>query len=323
MDTRTRQDTDACVLLAAVAALLADGGRPAVPAALDELVRGLGLRSAVLRDPGPDGELRTVAGEVLHAVPRARLLEPVPAHDSVLELPVHVAGRLVRTLTVIGARPSQLPALRAAAAVLGLALSARPPSTSGLALAVLRAGDDDASDAADALHDGPVQDLVAARYAIDAAARGGDPTSIRDAVQTALVGLRRALWLLRPRGDAGLGPALTGLSAHLAEAGRPALSLTLDEAACAQLSAQAASTGYRMVQAVACPPGAAPVAVTVRQDGLRLILALDGGAPLPARDRWSVRARALGADLFVPPPPGTGLLLSVPVHERPEQKATP
>ncbi len=74
----------------------------------------------------------------------------------------------------------------------------------------------DADAAADGLHDGALQALVVARYAADAAVRGGDPAAARDAVQEALVALRRAVWLLRPRGAQGLLEALRQLAAHVA-----------------------------------------------------------------------------------------------------------
>ena len=77
-----------------------------------------------------------------------------------------------------------------------------------LPCAVLSLAEAEADAAADALHDGALQALVVARYAADAAVRGADPAAARDAVQHALVALRRAVWLLRPRGDRGLLEAL-------------------------------------------------------------------------------------------------------------------
>jgi signal transduction histidine kinase len=67
-----------------------------------------------------------------------------------------------------------------------------------LASAVLTLAEAQADAAADTLHDGALQALVVARYAADAAVRGGDASAARDAVQDALVALRRAVWLLRP-----------------------------------------------------------------------------------------------------------------------------
>ena len=99
---------DPCVVLGRLAVCLAEGG--SLPEALDLLVDGLGLRSTVLRSAS--GELLAIAGEVVHAVPSMRA---VPDAHTTLELPVVGRGDLMlATLSVTAARPSQLPALRAA-----------------------------------------------------------------------------------------------------------------------------------------------------------------------------------------------------------------
>ena len=98
-------------VLGTVAGLLADGG--ALPEALDELVAGLGLRGVALRTAA--GDVLGASGEVLRDV-----------STPVLEIPVPVRNGAAPTLTVTGARPSQLPVLRSAAAVLGLALTPAP-----------------------------------------------------------------------------------------------------------------------------------------------------------------------------------------------------
>ena len=85
--------------------------------------------------------------------------------------------------------------------------------------AVLALAEAEAAATADALHDGALQALVVARYAADAAVRGGDPAAARDAVQQALVALRRAVWQLRPRGDQGLVTALEQLAVQILDAG--------------------------------------------------------------------------------------------------------
>ena len=258
---------DPCVVLAEVAGLLAD--RRALAAALDALVTGLALRSASLRT----GDGVVTAGAV-------------KAGDPTIELPVH-AGVQVGTLTVTGATPDRLPALRGAAAVLGLALAAGAEADEL---------EDDRDAVADALHDGPVQALVVARYATDAAVRGGDPVMARDAVQGALVELRRFLWNLRPRGASGLMGALDQLSAQLVEAGGAPLGVLGDAAAAAALRGAAAVTAYRLVQAVA-RPDAGPVRVTLRTDGGDLRVDVEGGLPLATPDRWVRRAQAHGGDL--------------------------
>ncbi|MDT7547516.1 MAG: hypothetical protein QOE99_3626 [Actinomycetota bacterium] len=299
------------VLPGRLAELLADHGEAGLGEALDLLVTELGLRSAVLRDLVPAGRdgaatrgagpLRAVSGEAVHAVPSMRVVPATEASGATVELSVRAGGRDAGVLTVVGARPSQLPVLRAAAAVLGLALSRPVRSAPAQAAAdLVAAADAEADAAADLLHDGPVQALVVAHYAAEAAARGGDPVLAREAVQAALVELRRSLWHLRPRGpaDGGLPGALGALSARLEEAGRPPLGFVLDELLAAALPGAVVSTAYRMVQAMALPDGADPVRVALRREGGAIVLDVEGGAPLPDPDRWANKARALGGSLM-------------------------
>lgn len=307
----TATSADACALVCAAAARLADGGLDALPAVLAALVEDLDVRSAVLRGVGSDGDLLAVAGDVVHAVPSSRDGRSV-VDASVVEIPVRGDGRQLAALTVVGATAAHLPVLRACAAVLGVALSRPERVRDDLALTLLAAADADADAAADDLHDGPVQELVFARFAADAAVRGGDPLSARDAVQGALQSLRRALWLMRPRGagDGGLPTALSQLSDRLVEAGRPPLDLHVDDDACAALSGPASSTCYRLVQSVATA-GSDGTAVRVGRRGTTVRLEVDGVVPPAVPDRWAARARALDAQLALDP---TGrLVLSVPV----------
>ena len=298
----------AAVLGAAATRLAADGA--ALPAVLDDAVCALGLRSAVLR--AADGDVRAVAGEVVHAVPTTRA---GAGPEAVVELPVPGGA----SLTVVGARPSHLPVLRALAAVLGLALRTSPDA---LPLALLAAAEDDADEVADALHDGPVQELVVARLAADAAVRGGDPVHARDAVLSALQSLRRALWLLRPRGagEGGLAGALEALSARLPESGRPALALQLDPGACDDLPPAAAAVAYRFVSAAARAVDV-PLGVRVGRAGGAVVVRVDAAVPSP--ERWSARARALGATLSCGPGAGTELRLPAPSRPADENEAAP
>ena len=259
---------DPCLVLGDVAVLLADGGAPGP--ALHALRTGLGLAAVGLRD----GAGRVVAGSVADSVPTVDI--PVLGR----------AGTRLGMLVACGASPGQLPALRSAAAVLGLALT--PPASEEL--------EEDRDEVADALHDGPVQALVVARYASDAAARGGDPAAARDAVQAALVDARRFLWQLRPRGASGFVGALDQLSAHLVEAGGSAVGLLGDVDAAAALRGPAGVTAYRLVQAVARPDGP-HVRVRLRVDGEHVLVDVEGGVALASPDRWLRRAQALGGDL--------------------------
>lgn len=252
-------------VLGAMAGLLADGG--GLSDALDELVSGLGLRGVALRTAA--GEVLGASGEVLRGL-----------STPVLEVPVPVRAGAASTLTVTGARPSQLPTLRAAASILGLAV------TPAVDASLLDAAEAEREALADALHDGPVQAVVVARLAADAAARGGDATVARQAAQDALAELRRALWQIRPRGADGLLAALGQLSAQRVDAGLGPLAVTAD----VDLSGTAAALAYRVVQVA----GAADVSVS--RDGGFANVDLDGALPTP--ELWAARARVLGGDLF-------------------------
>ena len=168
--------------------------------------------------------------------------------------------------------------------------------------ALLAAADTDLDALGDRLHDGALQALVAARYACDAVARGADPVAARDAVQTALVSLRRELWLLRPRGADDLVTALTQLSAQLVEAGGPGLCLHADPSV--RLAPAAAAAAYRLVQAVA---GEALLVVRLSRDG-----ALHLDAPVRDPATWALRAAAVGAELHAG---ATTTLLQLPIEE--------
>jgi hypothetical protein len=255
-----------CVVLGEFARLLTGGPEPALAALRAEL----GLGSAALRDAVGT----VIAGTVSTSG---------PTH----ELPVHGrSGSPLGTLVVSGAVPAQLPVLRTAAAVLGLAL----------APAVVEDLEADREALADALHDGPVQSLVVARYAADAAARGGDAGLARDALQSALVELRRFLWHVRPRGSSGFVEALDQLSAQLTEAGGPAVGLVGDVEAAAALRGAAGVTAYRLVQAVARPDAPA-VRVALRREAGQLVVDVEGGAPLTSPEALARRAQAHGGDL--------------------------
>lgn len=294
-----RPGTDGAVLVGRVAALLADLGHDALTDALVLLVEGLGLRSAVLRAPGATGELMAVAGEVVHAVPVRRSVPPLAPSGPPLEVPVSHTGQERAVLVVHGARPSHLPVLRAVAGVLGLALSTdRRPAAEPLGLQLVSDAEADRDALADALHDGPVQALVVARYAADAAVRAGDPSGsvalVRDSVQDALVEVRRTLWQLRPRATDDLPGALAELSVRLAEAGAPALELDLADVS---LPPAVAATAYRLVQALATT-ATAPLRVRSLSTGDGPAIEVQGcGLDDAARARWSRRAEAVGGVL--------------------------
>ena len=159
----------------------------------------------------------------------------------------------------------------------------------GTAAALLAAADADADALADAVLDGALQALVVARYAADAAVRGGDPAVARDAVQEALVMLRRAVWLLRPRGADELPAALADLSTRTTVP----LQLDLDDRVAAAMPEASRALAYRFVQACA---GA--TTVTLSRDGAHAVVATDG-EPANAAG-WTARAAALGGRVDLP-----------------------
>lgn len=177
---------------------------------------------------------------------------------------------------------------------------------------LLTLADADLDALADRLHDGPLQALVAARYACDASVRGAaDPALARAAVQDALVALRREMWLLRPRGAGGLPDALAALSAQQSSAGLPGLALHLDTGVAAALSPEASAAAYRLVQAVSRTAGGVLI---VRLTGSGDVADLELDAPVDAPDGWALRARALGGDL-VTDAARTRLRLPIGTHD--------
>ena len=187
--------------------------------------------------------------------------------------------------------------------------------------ALLAAADADLDTLGDRLHDGALQELAGARYACDAVARGADPAVARDAVQHALVSLRRELWLLRPRGEHGLAAALSELSEQLEAAGRPGLRLHADPVG--PLPPSCAVMAYRLVQAVAGQTGHARNADHPDQPDqpdqagqtLLDVRLSDGGTlhldtPVDDRATWALRAAAVGAELHVT---ATSTLLQLPI----------
>jgi hypothetical protein len=313
------------VLIGRVAELLSDLGEEGLTEALELLVDELSLSSAVLREAAPHGlgRVRAVAGDSPHAVPAMRVVSAGSTPGPTVELPLRAGGRDVGVLAVVGARPSQLPALRGVASVLGLVLSspAARPAVDDAVLELVAAADAEADAAADLLHDGPVQSLVVAHYAAEAAARGGNAVAAREAVQSALVELRRTLWHLRPRTGSGLAGALGQLSARMEEAGGAPLRFVLDEVLAAALPPAVVSVAYRVVQAVAVPAGAEPVRVALRREGALVVLDVEGGTPLAEPQRWGTTARALGGSLTCTPD-RIRLAVPVPVAPRPRSKAS-
>lgn len=159
---------------------------------------------------------------------------------------------------------------------------------------LLAAAEADADALADRLHDGVLQALIVARYAADAVVRGSDPVLARDAVQDALVALRRAVWLLRPRGADDLQAALRDLCLRWTDAGA-VVRLDVDAAVAEQLAPLARSVTYRFVQGV-LGDGPAGGSVRLARDGSWAALTVTGGTLADATG-WTARAAAVGGRL--------------------------
>ncbi|MCW2620511.1 MAG: hypothetical protein JWL64_113 [Frankiales bacterium] len=269
---------------------------------LQALIRDTGLSSAVVRRH--DGVLAVLAGDAHLSVSRGReLLAPM----DILAVPVPGPGGTVDAeLLVTGAQDRHVAALDVAAAAIGLALAGERHLESDLLLSA----EQDRDELADALHDGPVQQLVFARYAADAAVRGEDPKIARDAVQGALVDLRRFMWHLRPR-PAELPSALEELSLRLAEAGQRVLGISLQSLDSRPTPAGSA-LAYRLVQTVATadPAILSPLGVTLRRHDDGVVVTIDGS--VRRLDRWQRRARALGGSLSTST---QGLRLALPLGD--------
>lgn len=167
------------------------------------------------------------------------------------------------------------------------------PAEPDVLLALLQGADADADALADRLHDGVLQALVVARYATDAAIRGGDPVLARDAVQEALVALRRTVWMLRPRGDEDLLDALGELARRRVAAGMEPLDLDLDPAVAAGLDPAARTAAYRFVQTATLDTAGT---VHLGSDGAFAVLTVTG-VDLDDPAAWAARAVALGGHL--------------------------
>jgi hypothetical protein len=188
----------------------------------------------------------------------------------------------------------------------------------GDSAALLAAADSEADALADRLHDGVLQSLVVARYATDAAVRGADPAGARDAVQEALVALRRLVWQLRPRGSESFPEALAALSGQRTSLGGAPLDVVIGTAdADAGLCGSGRALAYRLVQAAVADPG--PVRVAVQTEGRYVTVSVTGSSTAAAVPPavWDARARALGGR-FEAADPGsrtTRLLLPACYHE--------
>lgn len=176
---------------------------------------------------------------------------------------------------------------------------------------------------ADQLHDGPVQDLVAARFGTEMLVRSAatdgidaeDGKAVHSAVSAGLLALRRLMWDLRPRAvGSGLVPALEALRDRLGDSGDIRLDVCLDAGTgsaelVSGLTPTSIETAYRYVQAVlrstAVAQREAPGAIrTVRVELRRTSDAVHlriSAVDLPDHAPWRSRAQAVGGSLDLQP----------------------
>lgn len=161
------------------------------------------------------------------------------------------------------------------------------------------------------LHDGLVQDLLAARYladlALSAAAKGADVEtlrvrleSIREAASLALAGSRRMMADLTARGTDGVG--LAGALRSTAASVLPAATVVTgddSDSELGELPPATAVTAHRLAGALLRVCASAAPILTVRRDGHTLTLTLDAPVDLdrPEVSGWVTRATALGGSV--------------------------
>lgn len=327
-------------------------------AALHHASGWLGLTALALHDH--DGRLlaglplRTpvdVAAVQERALPAGRLVAVRP-----LGWPADVlAGldALVGLLAVVAPLGGQATAHPAAPGVPAApavpAPRAHPAAPADLVARLLGLGDAERREAAHCLHDGPMQALVAARYAADlaalrvkaATADRADAAAeeartaaagVRDVVQQGLVEARRTLWRLRPQAADGrdLAGALQVLADWLRDGGQLRVTVEAPEPP-GPLPALAAVTTYRLVQEsldAAVGRGAVQATVSVRTSGgaLRVDVADDGPGQLvevpAALARARERAEILGGTVWMRGRRGGALLeLDLPLCTVPASPA--
>ena len=299
------------------AALLADGGPDLVPRLLCLLATSLGLpRSAVTIELPPTVGAAHL-GQVLP-------LQRRPGAGVRTELPLTAGGRLAGILVITGGDPAGTvgpAALRTFGDLLASALTPRSvPAAQPVEL------EEDYAEIAGTLHDGPIQTLLAARFAAQLVTRNGDDDlgEVSALVSDALRELRRVMWELRPRTGQGLGAALEQLAAHDAAGPAPRLfDVTVDRAAAARLSPAAAAIAYRLTQTI-LRGAASALRVTVRPGGTLTAVTLQisgADADIPDVDRWQRRAALAGGRLRVERG-CVRLDFDVPAHERRQDAPT-
>ena len=225
----------------------------------------------------------------------------------------------------------------AAATMLALALRRRSAYTRELAQSrqrlvtqAIESVERERTRLAGALHDSPVQNLIAARHDLRRAQRNGDPDSFRrlnDAIDTTVAQLREEIFHLHPHvlDHVGLGAALEQVARRCSEDAGAEVSVSIDPAAEDGSRQVLFALGRELLGNAAKHAGAKRIAVSVRRSSDLIILEVsDDGHGIPeGRVRRALldghiglaavreRAVALGGTLVIVSAPGAGTKVTV------------
>lgn len=316
-------EQDAFGALAECARLLAVDGAPAVPGVLDRLATLLSDRvggrvRVLLRTPGRR-RTGTVIARVEQPTPLVEAASPVGPTVPV-EVPLRSGGRVSAVLAVrcpVPLTAGDLALVQGFADLLALALDADRPRLD--AARYVLDEEDERAEISAALHEGPVQSLVAARYALETvastgavdkadtagtagtgdAAAGPALVAARAVVQQSLDDVRRVLSPLRAR--ALSGDVVTSLRRLLDDLRRHGCAVRLVVVRPSQgvVSPACAVTAYRIV-AAALHGVTGPATVAVDCDSATVTVTVTGArdpVDAGALARWTRRVAAFDGRL--------------------------
>jgi two-component system NarL family sensor kinase len=251
-------------------------------------------------------------------------------------VPIHTPHRVYGTLTAYSTSTrrfsgAEIGFVQAAAHVLGVAIARRETAGEIRQLAAARgrlvaqALDAEARarrGISDRLHDGPLQDLLAAGHDLYGLGDGADAVQAQERLRAIAHDLREVMVALHPTvlRYGGLGTALQAVAGQLAHAGGFATVVDVDVEATGIQDELLLSLGRQLVGDAARHAGVGRVALTLRRedDRLRLVVA-DDGRPDPGqlgRATASERVAAVGGrlDATLDPAGGTQVTVLLPVR---------
>ena len=286
--------SDGFAVLAAVVRLLATQDERRLDLALAALVDGLSVDAVlILREAGRGRTAAVIATSGLSLVPS----QSTPA-TGVLEIPLRQGGRLAAALCVVAEHSldsADLFLLGAAADAFTVALATALPALD--ARRQVLEIDEERSDVAAALVDGPLPALVAALHVCETAPERSPAT---EHVRTALDELRRVERSLV--GHSLAGDLAVSVRAAIAASRRTGTDVRLDlPARLLPCSPEQAVTAYHVILAsLAGVRSQASVTITVPEGDGELVLTVSGAQDphdTGTLTRWSRRAAALDGRL--------------------------